>query len=151
MLQIDAEAPRFQLANQDGRTVDLEAIDEPFVLLYWYPKADTPGCTSQAISLRDQHEAFGELGCRVLGASFDTPEELAAFSEKFALPFDLLSDADRELGKAYEVAGADGSKQYAERTAYLIGPERTVRCVYEVDDPEFFADAVLADLEELTS
>ena len=147
MLSIGDRAPALRLPNHAGETIDLDDRRGRWVLVYWYPKADTPGCTTQARSLRDQQDAFDELGCTVLGASFDTVDELAAFRAKYGLTFDLLSDTSHDTGRAYGVAGVDGEAAYAERVAYLIRPDRTVAERYEVTDPEFFAEQALDDLD----
>lgn len=147
MIDTDQPAPAFTLPDQDGTATTLDELRGRWVLLYWYPKADTPGCTAQAQGLRDQHEAFEELGCTVLGASFDPQEDLVAFRAKYDLTFDLLSDPDRRAGRAYGVAGDDGTGRYAARTAFLIDPDGVVRRRYEVETPEMFADEVLDDLE----
>lgn len=148
MLDVGDPAPPFAVPDQSGRTVTLDGLRGRWVLLYWYPKADTPGCTAQAQGLRDQHEALDALGCTVLGASFDPPADLVAFRRKYDLPFDLLSDAESEAGRAYGVAGDEGSGRYAARVAFLIDPSGAVARRYDVEAPEMFADEVLDDLEE---
>lgn len=117
------------------------------MLLYWYPKADTPGCTAQAQGLRDQIEAFDELGCVVLGASFDTPAENRAFQQKYRLPFRLLSDVDRSAALLLGVVDTLDCS-HPRRIAHLVDPGGVVVKRYEVEDPEFFAEGVLDDLEE---
>ncbi|MCB0978796.1 MAG: peroxiredoxin [Acidimicrobiales bacterium] len=139
-------APTFDLPDQDGASVRLDALRGGWVLLYWYPKADTPGCTVQAKALRDQHQVFVDRRCTVLGASFDPVADLVAFRDRYDLPFALLSDPERVAGQAYGVAGDDGSASYASRVAFLIDPTGTIVHRYDVKDPEFFADEVLDDL-----
>lgn len=145
-MNVGQDASPFNLPNQANEPVELADFAGRWVVLYWYPKADTPGCAAQAQGLRDQQEGFDELSCTVLGASFDTVEDNASFHAKYGLTFDLLSDPQRSVGRAFGVVG-DGS--YANRTAFLIDPNGRVERVYEVDAPEFFADRVLDDLEEL--
>ena len=144
---VGMRAPAFSLPAQRGDMVSVPGSG--WTLLYWYPKADTPGCTMQAKSVRDQLDAFQRHGCTVYGASFDTIAENAAFAEKYHINFDLLSDPERTVGPSYGVAGEDGTASHASRVAYLLDGEGTVVCRYEVSDPEFFADQVLDDLEEL--
>lgn len=151
MVDTGTPAPTFVLPNQDGEDVSLESLRGRWVLLYWYPKADTPGCTAQAEGLRDQQEAFDESNCTILGASFDTVDEIAAFRRKYDLTFDLLADTDRATGLAYGVAGEDGAGTHAQRVSFLIDPEGVVRRTYEVEDPSFHAEHVLDDLGELTA
>lgn len=146
-LRLGSPAPDFALPNQDGNIVRLRQFAGQWLLLYWYPKADTPGCTVQAEGLRDQREAFDDLGCTILGASFDEVADIKSFRDRYQLGFDLLSDATAEVGRSYEVAGDAGDVSHAERIAYLISPAQDVRVRYEVVDPEFFAETVLDDLD----
>lgn len=139
--------PSFDLVDHTGALFSSGDVAGSWFLLYWYPKADTPGCTAQAQGLRDQIEAFDELGCRVLGASFDVPAENAAFREKYSLPFTLLSDSDGPLARA--VGAADIDTTHPRRIAHLVDPTGTVARAYDVEDPEFFAETVLDDLEDL--
>jgi peroxiredoxin Q/BCP len=149
MLEVGAPLPQFSLRNHDGRMVTSDDLGGSWTLLYWFPKADTPGCTAQAEGLRDQLDVFDELGCRVIGASFDGVDDLARFRDRYGLGFDLLSDPDHDTGRAFGVAGPDGRAEHPSRTAFLVDPAGTVVRVYEVSDPEFFAESVLDDLESL--
>ncbi len=132
------------LDDHDGRPVRPAATDG-WLLFYWYPKADTPGCVAQAESIRDQWEAFGELGCAVYGASFDRPEANRAFRDKYRIPFPLLSDVDGTA--AVELGVAAPGDSYAQRIAFLVDPTGAIVRRYEVADPTRFADHVLDDLE----
>lgn len=145
-LDIGSQYPNFDLVDHDGAAFSAGDVAGSWFLLYWYPKADTPGCTAQAQGLRDQIEAFGELGCRVLGASFDEPADNAAFRAKYSLPFPLLSDHDGILARA---VGAADDTTHPRRIAHLVDPSGVVARSYDVEDPEFFAESVLDDLEEL--
>lgn len=151
MTAVGDAAPALDLVDQDGTPVHLRDLAGRWVLLYWYPKADTPGCTVQAKALRDQHSVFDGLGCTILGASFDPIEDLVAFRDRYGLPFDLLSDPERVAGRSFGVAGDDGSGAYADRIAFLIDPAGVVVRRYEVKDPEFFADEVLDDLDQVVT
>lgn len=138
---------QFQLVDHDGNSFASESLDG-WYLLYWYPKADTPGCTAQAEGLRDQLEAFDDLGCTVLGASFDPPEVNAAFRSKYSLRFTLLTDLSKEAASAFG-AVPDADQSHPSRVATLVDPSSTAAVVYQVTDPEFFAESVLDDLERL--
>lgn len=140
---------QFQLVDHDGNRFNSGSITG-WYLLYWYPKADTPGCTAQAEGLRDQLEAFDELGCTVLGASFDPPEVNAAFRSKYSLRFTLLTDQSKEAALAFG-AVPDTDQTHPSRVAALVDPSSTAAMVYQVTDPEFFAESVLDDLERLTA
>lgn len=128
----------------------LRDLSGRWVLLYWYPKADTPGCTAQAESLRNQIESFDEFDCVVLGAPFDEPQENRAFAERYRLPFRLLSDLGRTTAIAYGAAD-DPSDGHPRRVAHLIGPDGRMVTRYDVNGPGFFAETVLDDLEGLTT
>jgi peroxiredoxin Q/BCP len=98
-------APPFSLLNQDGNPVTLTDFAGRRLLLYFYPKADTPGCTKQACSVRDHRADLAELGIGVVGISPDSPERQKQFDEKYGLGFPLLSDADHRVAEAYGVWG----------------------------------------------
>lgn len=98
-------APDFETQNDAGATVRLSDYRGKFVVLYFYPKSDTPGCTKQACAFRDNYGAFQKRDVAVLGASHDTVAEQAAFKQKFALPFILLADPDHSIGDLYGVWG----------------------------------------------
>lgn len=149
MLTTPDSVPDFALQDQDGNTVSSQDLRGAWYLLYWYPKADTPGCTAQAESLAAQIETFEELGCAVLGASFDQPEDNRAFQERYHLPFSLLSDTTRKVAVAFGAAD-DADAVAARRIAHLVTPAGVVARHYVVEDPSFFAELVLDDLEAIT-
>lgn len=141
--------PPFHLPDQDGEQVVSDSLRGRWYLMYWYPKADTPGCTAQAEGLRDQMEAFAELNCVVLGASFDHPDSNQAFRQKYGLNFQLLSDTDHSVAVNHGAA-QDLAAVSPVRIAHLVGPDGVVVRHYRVESPEFFAEAVLDDLEVAT-
>lgn len=149
MLEPGETVPSCALPNQDGAKVDLGSLRGKWALIFWYPKADTPGCTAQAQGLRDQQEAFDDLGCQILGISFDSVDAIAMFRSKLMISFDLLSDENREAGIAFGVAGEDGEQEYATRASFLVDPTGHVARSYLVDDPALHAEDVLDDLENL--
>lgn len=117
-LEVGAAAPDVTAVDQDGATVrfaDLYA--KGYTLVFFYPKADTPGCTAQACSLRDAFVTLSEKGVEVIGVSTDTPEAQKAFREKHKLPFTLIADTDKKVLAAFGVPDRGG---YASRQAYLI-------------------------------
>lgn len=149
ILTVGNEAPAFRLPNHRGCPVDSADLRGSWALLYWFPKSDTPGCTLQAEGLHDQLLAFDDLGCRVLGASFDTVEELRSFHDDHSLGFDLLADSDRTVGRAFGVAGRDGGAAHPERVSYLIDPAGRIAWTSLVEDVVQHADLVLDQLEHL--
>ena len=153
MLSAGEPAPTFELRNQDGETVSLSAADGEYAVVYFYPRADTPGCTTEAKSFRDQFQRFEDRGIAVFGISDDPIEDLAAFAEKHDLPFDLLSDPDGEVGRAYD---SYGEKNMFGRTfdgvfrnTYIVDPDGQVARAFEGVSPADHADEVLDALDEL--
>ena len=153
MLTIGDRAPDFELQNQDGETASLSAVDGEYVVVYFYPRADTPGCTTEAKSFRDQFQQFTERGITVFGISDDPVEDLAAFAEKHDLPFQLLSDPDGEVGRAYD---SYGEKNMFGRTfdgmfrnTYIVAPDSTVARAFEGVSPADHAEEVLDALNDL--
>lgn len=153
MLEPRSVAPDFTLPDQDGTETSLSKQRGHWVVLYWYPKASTPGCTIQGQRLRDKFDDLRAADAVVLGASFDTPADNKAFADAEGFPFQLLSDTDRSVGATYEVIrpADDEYADYPMRLAYLIDPEGTIRRSYDVTDVNGFADVVLADLAALRS
>ena len=153
MIQTGEPAPPFTLTDGSGRPVSLEGLAGRHVVLYFYPKDDTPGCTKEACGFRDAWDELQELGAVVLGVSPDQADSHARFAEKYRLPFPLLSDPDQSVMKAY---GAWGEKtSYGRKTTGVIrstvwiGPDGRVRKHWpRVTDAEAHPDEVLAALRE---
>ena len=118
-LAIGDLAPDFTLPRDGGQTVTLSAFRPGKVVLYFYPKDDTPGCTKEAQSFRDRYAEFQDRDMVVLGVSRDDEASHKAFTEKYGLPFALLADTDGAIAKAYD---ADAGS-YAKRITYAIGPD----------------------------
>ncbi len=129
MLSAGDPAPAFSLSNQRGETVDSASLTGRTVLVYFYPKADTPGCTTQACGLRDLAGQIGDTA--IVGISPDKVPALAKFADKHTLGFDLLSDTDHAIAEAFDVwkEKKNYGKVYMgiERSAFLIGSDGTVR------------------------
>lgn len=124
MLKEGDAAPDFTAKNQNGENVKLSDFRGNRVVLYFYPKDDTPGCTKQACSLRDSFETFEEKGIKVFGVSIDDEKSHQKFISKYALPFDLLADTEKEIVNAYGVYGekTNYGRKYMgiNRTTFLI-------------------------------
>jgi thioredoxin-dependent peroxiredoxin len=117
-LKVGDAAPKASSVDQNGKSVALSSLYGPgWTLVYFYPKADTPGCTAEACSLRDQFEVLTKKGVTVIGVSADTPAEQRAFQEKYHLPFTLIADHDKNVIKAFGVPTTMG---YASRQSFLI-------------------------------
>ena len=105
MLKEGDKAPDFKAKNQNGETVKLSSLKGTRVVLYFYPKDDTPGCTKEACSFRDADDVYAEKGIRVLGVSIDDEKSHQKFATKYGLPFDLLVDSDKQIVEKYGVWG----------------------------------------------
>ena len=147
MKRAGERAPDFALCDAQGREVRLSDFRGKRVVLYFYPKDDTPGCTAQACGLRDAYDAFVRHGAVVLGVSADDAASHAAFGQKYRLPFALLSDPQREAIDAYSVWGEKrGGRMGILRTTFLIGPDGTIERVWEQVRPEQHAQEILQAL-----
>lgn len=150
MLEPGDDAPAFTLPNQDGESVTLGELDSEYTVVYFYPRADTPGCTTQACSFRDDWDAYEEAGVSVVGISDDPVEDLADFRDKYDLPFDLLSDEDGEVSTAYDSYGEKnvfGNQVMGVfRNTFVVDDSGEIVEVYEGVDPENHADEILTDL-----
>ena len=148
MLEPGTAAPSFTLTDHDGDSVTLP--DTGVVVLYFYPRADTPGCTAQACGFRDNWEGFERRSVRVLGVSDDPVEELWAFQQKYELPISLLSDEDGAVARAYHSYGEKthygNTYEGVFRNTYLVDDGRIERR-YEGVDPERHAETLLADID----
>lgn len=144
-------APDFTLFDQDGSAHTLSAYQGKRVLLYFYPKDDTPGCTKEACLLRDALPDFTKLDAVVFGVSADSVKSHKKFAEKYGLPFTLLADEGKEVVNAYGVWGKKKmmGREYDGifRTSFLIAPDGSILKVYENVKPELHAAQVLADLQ----
>ena len=148
MLESGDDAPDFELPNQDSETVRLSDL-EGRVILYFYPRADTAGCTTEACGFRDNWDAYEDRGIDVLGVSDDSVSDLADFAEKHDLLIELLSDEDGEVASRYDSYGEKNmfgnTFDGVFRNTYVIR-DGEVEAVYESVDPEGHAGAILADL-----
>ena len=150
MKDVPYEAPQFTLNNQAGEPVGLSDYAGSWVVLYFYPKDDTPGCTTQACSLRDARDDLTELGAKVIGVSKDDAPSHEKFKTKYNLNFTLLSDPEAEVIEAY---GAWGKKMFGKegilRKTFLIDPNGTVQKVYGRATPMGHGETVVAELKRL--
>ena len=146
-------APRFTLSDQNGKTHPLADERGHWVLLYFYPKDDTPGCTKEACGIRDSFPDFKKLKIAVFGISVDSAASHKKFEEKYDLPFTLLADEKKEVVKKYGVWGKKKfmgrSYEGTLRTSFLIDPQGKIAKIYENVNPVGHAEEVLADLRAL--
>jgi peroxiredoxin Q/BCP len=150
MVEEGKPAPDFELTSDSGELVKLSSLRGRQVVLYFYPKDDTPGCTKQACGIRDAYGEFERAGAVVLGVSPDDESSHVRFKEKYALPFTLLADPGHAVADEY---GVWGEKKYAgrsymgvNRSTFVIGEDGTVKKVLHNVKPDTHADDVLAVL-----
>src|SRR5579862_7571703 len=145
------KAPEFSSLDQNGEKIALKDFKGKWVVLYFYPRADTPGCTIEACSFRDSYKKVEKAGAVVLGVSPDEPKALKKFEDKFGLPFTLLGDADKKVCNAYGVIQEKSmyGKKYmgVARTTFIIGPDGRIKHIFQKVKPEGHADEVLAWLK----
>ncbi|MBI2147113.1 thioredoxin-dependent thiol peroxidase [Candidatus Woesearchaeota archaeon] len=147
---VGSAAPDFSLPDQDGKEHHLSAYRGQWVILYFYPKDDTPGCTVEACEFRDQYQKLKKAGVIVFGISADPVKSHEKFAAKFSLPFPLLADENKEAVKAY---GVWGKKKFMGRefmgilrTTFLISPDGRIANVYEKVKAEGHAEDVMRDI-----
>ena len=152
-LDVGDKAPDFSLEDGDGNLVNLDDLKGKWVVLFFYPKDNTPGCTKEACGFRDQYDAFQSDETVVLGVSLNDAKSHTKFSTKYDLPFPLLCDCDAAISTAYESYGLKKfmGKEYEGiyRQTFIINPEGNLAKIYRKVKPEPHAEQVLADLSEL--
>jgi thioredoxin-dependent peroxiredoxin len=151
-MNINDKAPDFTLQDENGKEVSLKGLRGKVVVLYFYPRADTPGCTIEACEFRDTYKQMQKTGAVLLGISPDTPKAQKKFQDKFKLPFSLLADADKKVANAFGVVQEKnmyGKKVMGVvRTTFVISPEGKIQHIFPKVKPEGHALEVLAYLKE---
>jgi peroxiredoxin Q/BCP len=149
MPKVGDKAPDFAVAASDGTTVKLkDFVGKGNIVLYFYPKDDTSGCTKEACGIRDSFDEFKGLNAIVFGVSFDSVESHKKFIEKYKLPFVLLADTDKRVAKAYGVA--DDGSAYAARVTFIINKEGKIAFVHPKVNPATHAAEIKAALNALS-
>jgi thioredoxin-dependent peroxiredoxin len=155
MLEPGDKAPNFDLPDQNGERVKLSDLKGETVVLYFYPRADTPGCTTQACGVRDRRADYEQAGARVIGISPDEVKAIDKFAGKFDLEFTLLADADHSVAEAYGtwVEKSMYGKKYmgVQRATFIVGPDGKVAKVFPKVSPKSHDDVVLKALAELAA
>ncbi len=151
--KIGSTAPAINLPDQDGNKHKLSDYRGQYVLIYFYPKDDTSGCTTEACGIRDSFPRFNKLKAKVFGISADSVASHKKFATKYELPFTLLADEQKEVVQKYGVWGEKSmyGRQYfgINRTSFLVDPRGKIVRVYEKVKPAEHAEQVLADLKDL--
>jgi peroxiredoxin Q/BCP len=153
MLEAGDRAPAFTLPDQNGEKVKLSDLKGETVVLYFYPRADTPGCTTQACGIRDRRADYKKAGARVIGVSPDSVEDVKKFADKFDLDFTLLADADHAVAEKYGTwveKSMYGRKYWGNaRSTFIIGPDGKIARAFPKVSPKTHDDVVLKALAEL--
>ena len=144
-------APDFDLLDQNSKRHTLADYSGRWLVLYFYPKDDTPGCTTQACEFRDDIFILRKMGVAVAGVSLDDVGSHREFAEKYSLPFPLLSDAGGEVARRYGALTSFGPVKFAKRQTFIIAPDGTIARVYRNVRPKEHSDEVIAELRSLTT
>jgi peroxiredoxin Q/BCP len=148
-----AQAPNFSGKNQDGKDIHLADFKGKFVLVYFYPKDDTPGCTKEACDFRDRYTEIRKLNAEVLGISRQDASSHKKFALKHKLPFDLIVDSDGKIGDSFGVSSipvVGGVFGLSKRQSVLIGPDQKVVHFYDSVNPETHVAEVMKDIKAAT-
>lgn len=142
MLTIGIKAPEFSAPDQDGKIHQLSDYNGRWLLLYFYPKDNTPGCTTEACTFRDSFGEFKKINAAVVGVSKDSVQSHAGFAAKYSLPFTIVADSEKKIIEAYEVES---------RVSYLIDPKGVIAKAYTKVKPAEHAAEVIKDIRELSA
>ncbi len=150
VLEVGQKAPEFSLVDNEGQAHRLSDYQGKTIVVYFYPKDDTPGCTKEACSFRDSYEDYRKAGVEIIGISPDSEKSHSKFKKKHDLPFVLLSDPEHQVCEAFGVWGL--KKMYGReyegvfRTTFIIGPDGTIKRVFENVKPSDHSEEVLAEV-----
>lgn len=150
-LLVGSDAPLFNLPDSNQNMHALSDFKGHWLVLYFYPKDDTPGCTKEACHFRDDSSAFEKLGAKVVGISVDNSQSHAAFEQKYRLPFPLLSDVDGQVAASYGALTNLGVVKLAKRFTFLIDPNGAVAKIYQEVDSAVHSKEILSDLTLLSA
>ncbi len=146
-LEVGEIAPQFTGLSTGNKSISLEKYRGSWVVLYFYPKAFTPGCTAESCSLRDKYEILIAKKAKVIGVSFDDIETQEEFKLAHNLPFDLISDHDQKIAKLYDAVGILGL--YAKRKTYIIDPDGKIAYIFQKVDTKNHSEEVIAVIEKM--
>lgn len=148
-LTVGADAPAFELRDQENRVHKLDDYRGRWIVLYFYPKDDTPGCTTEACNFRDDLPKLRALGVQLLGISIDKTQSHADFAKKYSLPFPLLADEGGTVARLYGSLWSLGPIKFAKRHTFIIDPNGKIARVYRDVKPEEHSRQVMQDLRAL--
>lgn len=148
-VQLGQMAPDFALMDQHGQWQKLSAYRGHWIVLYFYPKDDTPGCTKEACQFRDGFAGIKKLGGEILGVSVDNQDSHAQFAKKYNLPFPLLADTDGAVAKQYGALWSLAFIRFARRHSFIVDPQGKIVRIYREVRPETHAQEIIEDLKTL--
>lgn len=148
-LKLGDIAPEFELYDQNGKTHSVKDYEGQWLVIYFYPKDDTPGCIKEACAFRDEFRVITELNTQVLGVSIDNQESHAEFAEKYHLPFPLLADIEGEVAKSYQALFSLGPFKFSKRHSFIIDPKGVVRKIYRRVNASLHSKKIIDDLNIL--
>lgn len=148
---VGEKAPSFMLPDANNKTYQLSDFAGQWLVLYFYPKDDTPGCTKEACHFRDDHQDFSAIGASVIGISADTRASHDAFTKKYNLPFPLLSDPSGQVTASYGALLDLMFIKFAKRYTFLIDPNGNIAKVYLSVDPSNHSQEIMRDLKQLSA
>ena len=146
-LELGDKAPNFSLNDQNSLSHQLSDYKGKWVILYFYPKDDTPGCTTEACSFRDNIEIIAKLKANILGVSVDSNESHKEFSEKYSLPFPILADTKGIVATKYDSFGSFVGFKYASRHTFIINPMGKIHKIYKKVNPSSHAQEIINELK----
>lgn len=150
-LSVGQAAPYFELEDSKGQHVNLHQYKGQWLVLYFYPKDDTPGCTKEACNFRDDMHKLEKLGAKVVGVSVDGKQSHTTFSKKYNLPFPLLADTDGKVANAYGALTSIGPIKMAKRYTFLIDPNSRIAKPYFNVEASTHSQQIIDDLQQLKS
>jgi len=150
-IEVGQNAPVFTLLDQTGQSHSLSNYSGQWVILYFYPKDDTPGCTKEACAFRDDYRVIVEQNTQVLGVSVDNQKSHATFANKYSLPFPLLADTGGKVAKQYQALTSLGPLKFAKRHTFVIDPQGKIRKIYRKVNVANHSQQILSDLQALKS
>ena len=148
-LQPGQPAPAFTLVDQNNKTHSLGDYRDHWLVLYFYPKDDTPGCTTEACHFRDDYFEIRKLKADVVGISLDDSDSHEEFARKYNLPFPLLADTEGKIADAYGALWSLGPIKFSKRHTFIIGPDGRIRKIYRDVKPEEHSRQIISDLKQL--
>lgn len=149
LTKVGLAAPSFKLSDQHGQTKQLSDFQGQWLVLYFYPKDDTYGCTKEACHFRDDSQALEKLGAKIVGISIDSAESHSKFAEKYHFPFTILADEKGDVARQFGVLKGIGVMRWANRVTFLISPDGKIAKVYESVDVARHTAEIIEDLKRL--